>query len=183
MEQTGIDSSKWAAIYLIDEDRPFSRSGKTTIRRDVYIPKAGMQQAYIDCKAYQRDKRLIIGTRHLSEKKLPVLNEKRLGQLEQYFRQGASGDSTLLQGDFIRRSFLLPGRYVNFKKKAQTIKDVKISGNIILYSDTTIIIDSTAVLNNILVFAKSISVKSGFHGNCQLFATDPKVHCSPFYTN
>ena len=169
---SSIDSSKWSAIYLIDEDRPFSLSGKTTIRGDAYIPKAGVQQAYIDGKAYEGDKRLIIGTRHLSEKKLPVLNEKRLGQLEQYFRQGASGDSTLLQGDSIRRSFLLPTRYVNFKKKAQTIKDIKIGGNIVLYSDTTIIIDGTAVLNNILVFAKSISVKSGFHGNCQLFATD-----------
>src|SRR5258708_2870421 len=70
-----IDSSKWAALYLIDEDRPFSLSGKTTIRGDAYIPKAGVQQAYVDNKAYEGDKRLIIGTKHNSDKKLPTLDE------------------------------------------------------------------------------------------------------------
>jgi len=167
-----IDSSKWAAIYLIDEERPFSLSGKTMIRGDAYIPKAGVKEAYIDNKAYEGDKRLIIGIKHFSEKKLPALNEKRLGALEQYLRQRGLGDSTLLQGDSVHRSFLLPTRFVNFKKKVQTIKNIKMDGNIVLLSDTTILIDSTAKLSNIMVFAKSISVKSGFHGKAQLFATD-----------
>jgi hypothetical protein len=167
-----IDSSKWAAVYLIDEDRPFSLSGKTTIRGDAFIPKAGVQEAYIDNKAYDGDKRLIIGTRHVSEKKLPVLDVNRLKQLEQYLHQNTLGDTTLIKKDSIRESFLNPTRFVNFKKEVQTIKNIKIAGNIVLFSDTTLIIDSTAVLNNILVFAKAIVVKSGFHGNCQLFAAD-----------
>ena len=41
-----------------------------------------------------------------------------------------------------------------------------------MLSDTTLTIDNTAILNNILVFARSIIVKGGFQGNCQLFATD-----------
>src|SRR5258707_924804 len=91
-----IDSTKWAALYLIDEDRPFSLSGKTMIRGDAYIPKAGVQQAYVDNKAYEGDKRLIIGTKHNSDKKLPTLDENRLKQLDKYFHLEPAGDTTLL---------------------------------------------------------------------------------------
>ena len=167
-----IDSSKWAAFYLIDEDRPFSVSGKTTIRGDAFIPKAGIQEAYVDNKAYQGDKRLIIGTRHISDKKLPALDQNRLSQLNKYFSQDAKSENTLPKADSVQQSFLLPTRFFNFKKEAQTIENIAISGNIILCSDTTVTIGSTTVLNNILVFAKAIVVKSGFQGNCQLFATD-----------
>jgi len=167
-----IDSSKWAALYLVDEDRPFSLSGKTTIRGDAYIPKAGVQQAYVDNKAYQGDKRLIIGTKHISDKKLPVLNDQRLKQLEQYQDQNVTNDHALTKTDSVTSSFLKPTRFVNFKKEAETIKNIKIKGNVVLLSDTTLTIDSTAVLNDILVFARTIIVKSGFHGSCQLFAAD-----------
>jgi hypothetical protein len=167
-----IDSSKWAAIYLIDEDRPFSLSGKTMITGDAYIPKAGVQESYINNQAYSGDKRLIIGTKHVSEKKLPALADSKLKQLEQVVSQHPAGDSSLLKVDSIQQSFLRPTRIFNFKKEIQTIKDIKLSGNIILFSDTTIIIDSTAVLNNVMVFAKAITVKSGFKSSCQLFATD-----------
>jgi hypothetical protein len=167
-----IDSAKWAALYLIDEDRPFSLSGKTTVRGDAYIPKAGVQTAYIDNKAYEGDKRLIIGTKRTSERKLPPLDDKRLKQFEQYFTQPVNGDSTLSGKDSIKNSFLHPTHVFNFKKLAKTIENVNISGNVVLFSDTTITIDSTAVLKNIQVYARAIVVKAGFHGNCQLFATD-----------
>ena len=167
-----IDSSKWAAIYLIDEDRPFSLSGKTTIRGDGYIPKAGVQEAYINNMAYQGDKRLIIGNKRFSAKTLPVLNIARLNLLQQHFTSTLEGDAILPKKDSLQQSFLLPTRFFSFKKSVQTLENIKLKGNIILLSDTTITIDSTALLSNIIVFAKSIVVKSGFQGNCQLFATD-----------
>ncbi|MDB5008618.1 MAG: hypothetical protein JWP45_3011 [Mucilaginibacter sp.] len=175
-----IDSAKWAAIYLVDQDRPFSLSGKTIVRGDVYIPKAGVQEAYVDNKAYQGDKRLIIGTKHNSEKTLPQLDNSRLSHLQAYFNSNIQTDSTLTQKDSLQQSFLSPPRFFNFKKKAQIIENIHLKGNIVLLSDTSITIDSTANLSNILVFAKSIHVKTGFHGSCQLFATDSitvEGHC------
>jgi hypothetical protein len=167
-----IDSTKWAALYLKDEERPFSLSGKTTIRGAAYIPEAGVKEAYIDNKAYEGDKRLIIGTRHISKKELPALDKERLKQLEQFLIQDHPDDQTLLDNDTVQQSFLRSTRFVHFKKEVQTIKKIKMEGNIVLFSDTTLIIDSTAVFHHILIFAKAIVVKSGFHGNCQLFATD-----------
>jgi hypothetical protein len=167
-----IDSSKWAALYLMDEDRPFSLSGKTAIRGDAWIPRSGVQKAYIDNKAYEGDERLIIGKKHVSEKKLPRLEAKRLSWLELYLQQGIPADSTFLNRDSVQQSFLLPTRLVGLGNEARTIDHIKMAGNIVLFSDTTITIDSTAKLHNIMVFAPSIIVKSGFHGNCQLFAAD-----------
>ena len=167
-----LDSAKWAALYLIDEDRPLSLSGKTSIIGDVYIPKAGVTTSYMDNKAYQGDQRLIIGAKKISKKTLPPLLAARLIQFHQFSQQTHNGDTSVSRKDSVVQSFLLPTKYVNFKKEAQNISNIKLIGNLILTSDTTITLDSTVIVKDIIVFAKSIKVKTGFHGNCQLFARD-----------
>jgi len=164
-----IDSTKWSALYLVDEDRPVSVSGTTMIRGDAYLPKTGIQQAYVNNTAYKGDKRLVIGKKMVSDKYLPSLDTSRLRGLSQYFT--AKGDSVFTQ-DSVQHSFLLPVKVLDFKKEAQIISDVKLKGNIVLHSDTTITIDSTAKMDGILVFARVIVVNDGFRGKCQLFATD-----------
>src|SRR5579863_316714 len=168
-----IDSSKWAALYLMDEDRPLSISGKTTINGTCYLPKAGVKAVYVDGKYFEgNDQNLINGTIRNSKKQLPELFSKRLSKLLFSFKNGDGYNEDGVNADSLQRSFLQPTLYLNFKKNVATLKDIKLSGNIVLRSDTTIILDSTVVLNHVLVFAKSISVGDGFQGNCQLFAKD-----------
>ncbi|WP_162996863.1 hypothetical protein [Mucilaginibacter kameinonensis] len=169
---SGIDSSKWAALYLIDEDRPVSVGGNTLIRGNAYIPKAGIRTAYVDNLAYTGDQNIIGGKTFDSERKLPVLSDTRLQQLQKQLtlRQPIAGLPADTEN--ISRSFLKTSLVYSFGKQVKKIGNIGLKGNIILYSDTTLIIDSTAHLDNVLVFAKGISVKSGFHGCCQLFATD-----------
>jgi hypothetical protein len=164
-----VDSAKWATIYLADEDRPVSVTGKTSITGNVFIPKAGIQSAYIDNHAYAGDKRIVIGEKHTSDKKLPVLDTLRLNLLDRNF--SAKGDP-IVNKDTIIQSFLKNTRIFDFKNAVQTLDHIRLKGNILLHSDTTLIIDSTVSLSNVLVFARSIIVKDGFRGNCQLFATD-----------
>jgi hypothetical protein len=168
----GIDSPKWAAVYLIDEDRPVSVSGKTSVRGDAFLPKAGVQAAYVDNKAYQGDKRLIIGKTHDSQRKLPPLNQKRLNTLEHLFNAQGLPAVPNRAPDSLIRSFRAPTYRVKLDKRNPVLRDTYLSGNMIIYSDTLLTIDSTARLNNVLVFAKAILVKSGFRGTCQLFASD-----------
>lgn len=169
---SSIDSAKWAALYLADNDRPVSISGKTVIRGEAFIPKAGIQTAYVDGKAYEGDKRLIIGGKHTSEKKLPGLSESWLTQLQKITLPDTKGDSTLGEHDTIRQSFFNYTRYYNFGKKPLLLANISISGNVIICSDTTVTIDNTALLKNVVIYARAIIVKSGFQGNCQLFAAD-----------
>jgi len=167
-----VDSAKWAALYLSDKQRPLSVSGKTMIKGNAYIPKAGIKATYVDNESYEGDKDLIIGKVKNSNKELPELSTDKLNYLESCFKQYKQGDSTLLNIDSITASFLLPTHVFSLGKKICMLKNIKIAGNIIIYSDTTLIIDSTATLNHIMVFAQSIIVKEGFKGNCQLFALD-----------
>ncbi|WP_184550899.1 hypothetical protein [Mucilaginibacter sp. FT3.2] len=169
---SAIDSTKWAAIYLIDEDRPLSLSGKTNVRGDVYLPKAGVKAAYVDNKAYQGDKRMIIGKIADSQRKLPALQEERLKILNSMLGAKRPSVSKSWKADTLTRSFRDTAYAVNLGTLPYTLEHMKLSGHIILYADTLLTIDSTAKLDNVLVFAKAILVKSGFRGNCQLFATD-----------
>ncbi|QEM09157.1 hypothetical protein [Mucilaginibacter rubeus] len=167
-----IDSAQWAALYLIDEDRPVSVSGNTLIRGNAFIPKAGIRAAYVDNKAYTGNPDIVNGKISDSERKLPQLSAGRLEQLKKQLALSPPVSGFPAGTDSIAQSFLKPVLTYSFGKQVKTISHISLTGNIILYSDTTIFIDSTASLNNILVFAKGISVSSGFRGNCQLFASD-----------
>lgn len=167
-----IDSAKWAALYLIDEDRPLSLSGKTTIRGDVYIPKAGVKTAYVDNQSYTGDQQLVQGKQHNSEKKLPPLTPKRLQIIRQFLRQPAEHNSMLLKNKSIDRSFRLPTTTIGLGKQVTTLQNISLSGNLIIRSDTTLIIDSSAIMHHVIIFAKAILIKAGFHGNGQFYAKD-----------
>jgi len=169
---SALDSAKWAALYLIDEDRPLSVSGNTLIRGAVFIPKAGVKEAYVDGQAYKGDKRIVLGTQHNSDKSLPALQQSRLDLLQTLGTSSKSNDTILPRTDSLKISFFKPTRVINFKKNVTTVAALKLSGNIILLSDTTVIIENTAGLENVLVFARVILIKDGFVGTCQLFATD-----------
>jgi hypothetical protein len=167
-----IDSTKWSAIYLIDEDRPLSVSGTTHIKGTVYIPKAGIKEAYVNNQAYTGDDRIVIGTKKNSQKALPALAGIRLKLLQEGFKNHYTTDNALIKRDSTMASFLAGARTIDFNKTPKTLSNITLSGRIILFSDTTITITSSAHLENILVFAPDIVVESGFKGTCQLFATD-----------
>jgi hypothetical protein len=164
-----VDSSKWAAIYIADDDRPLSVSGKTQIEGNAYLPKAGIQTAYVDNKAYEGDKRLVIGQKRTSEKKLPALDITRLQELDAYFQLEGNMPGG---GDSVNRSFLNSTKTIDFKNQAYTLNGITLKGNIVLRSDTTLTIDSSVKLDNVLVFARVIIVNEGFKGTCQMFASD-----------
>ena len=175
-----IDSLKWAAIYLPDQDRPLSLSGKTAINGDVFIPVAGIRTAYVDNKAYEGDKRLIVGKTRNSGRTLPPLNENRLRSLQKMQEYQINGKIPEVKRDINYQSFRLDTRFLKINNDAAILHDVSLKGNIIVYADTLLTIDSTANLEDVIVIAKSILVKSGFRGKCQLFATDSigiEKHC------
>ncbi|MGN8072592.1 hypothetical protein [Mucilaginibacter sp. 22184] len=166
-----VDSSKWSSIYLIDEDRPLSLSGKTSIQGDARLPKAGVKTAYLDNQSYSGDEQLVKGHIYDSDRQLPPLAGPRLEMIKHLFRQPADNSGRPGPSAGATRSFRLPTRVIRLEAQA-TLQNASFNGNLILYSDTTLTIDSTVSLENVIVVAKSIQVKSGFHGHCQLYATD-----------
>ncbi|OKS87282.1 hypothetical protein [Mucilaginibacter polytrichastri] len=165
-----VDSVKWAALYLIDEDRPLSVSGKTEIKGNAFLPKAGVKEAYVDNMAYTGNKKLVQGIKKNSEKALPVLDETRIGNIKSLFNWKAGRDSTL-NDDSLNKSFMADIKVISLGKKTLLIRQ-KLEGYILIRSDTIVTIANTAQLNNLVICARFINVQSGFKGTCQLFATD-----------
>jgi hypothetical protein len=166
-----IDSAKWQAVYLIDEDRPLSLSGKTNLRGDAGLPKAGVKTAYLDNQSYTGGEPLVKGHIRNSEKQLPPLAGPRLDLIRRLFRRSPETSREPAPQPGVSRSFRLSTRVIRLNGLT-TLQNTRLSGNLIMYSDTTLIIDSTASLQDVIVVAKAIQVKSGFHGHCQLYATD-----------
>ncbi|MEZ2337950.1 hypothetical protein AB6735_20040 [Mucilaginibacter sp. RCC_168] len=166
-----IDSSKWSSVYLIDEDRPLSLSGKTSICGDARLPKAGVKTAYLDNQSYTGNEHLVKGHIFDSDRQLPPLAGPRLELIRRLFRQPEETGRRPAPSGGTTRSFRLSTRVIRLDDLT-TLQNASFSGNLILYSDTTLTIDSTVSLQDVIVVAKSIQVKSGFHGHCQLYATD-----------
>ncbi|WPU95854.1 hypothetical protein SNE25_10025 [Mucilaginibacter sabulilitoris] len=167
-----VDSASWPVVYLIDEDRPLSLSGKTSLVGDARLPKAGVKTAYVDNQSYNGDEQLVKGHIRDSERQLPQLSGERLELIARLFRQPLTATQGLSRQAETTRSFKSPTWVIRLDKEAVMLQNTRLSGNIILYSDTTVTIDNTASLRNVIVVARAISVKSGFRGNCQLYATD-----------
>jgi hypothetical protein len=166
------DSIKLYALYIVDEDRSISVSGKTVIKGTAFLPKAGIKEAYVNSQPYKGDRRLVIGTKKISTRKLPALNDKALQRLKQYFEPADRVDAIgSLPSDSLLRSFMQPTLWADFKHNTYIV-NTNLKGNIIIRSDTSITLDGNARLEDVMVFAQSIKVKSGFKGSCQLFATD-----------
>ena len=168
---SAIDSLKWASIYLVDEERPLYVSGKTYIKGTAYLPKSGIKESYVEGNSYEGDKRLVIGDKRESKEILPMLKKSRINYLRMNKESFLNSDSSF-KGKIIKNSFLNPAMKFYFKNVSKNVSNINLEGNIILFSENGITLDSTCFLNNVLVFAKSIQVRNGFKGSAQLFATE-----------
>lgn len=154
-------------IYLSDEDRPLSISGNTQLTGDVLLPKSGIKKAYVDGKPYT-GVTMVDGNIKNSDKDLPPLDSTWILSLQKQLKKLPTETFGPLP---INRSF--KEQTLHFRADINTsLKQADLKGNIIISSDTTLQIPADAKLDGILVFAKQIRVKTGFKGNCQLFATD-----------
>jgi len=154
-------------IYLSDEDRPLSISGNTQIIGDVLLPRSGIKKAYVDGRPYT-GLTMVDGDIKNSDNGLPMLDSTWIFSLQKHLTTlpvKTFGSST------INRSFKV--QTLLYRADINTsLKQANLKGNIVISSDTTVQIPADAKLDGILIFAKQIRVKTGFRGNCQLFATD-----------
>lgn len=170
---TGINTEKdLDVLYLSDEDRPLSVSGKTQLTGNGVLPKAGLKQSYAEGKPYTGNKEMIDGKITSSSRTLKGLNSSLIKSLESKFKTDIklfrTSNPAKLNVSFkdSTRTFILP---------PGTRIDGELDGNIILISDSSVVISATAKLNHIQIYAPSVKVEAGFKGRCQIFARDSVV--------
>ncbi|MCK4661791.1 MAG: hypothetical protein KAT68_02915 [Bacteroidales bacterium] len=171
-----INRGEKVALYLADLNNSLSLCGKTKLIGNCYLPKLMVKRAYIEGKNYI-GKKLVYGETKNSKETLPLLN-KEIVEINNKYLNGKYENSDSIKyyeefskTDTINNSFYKKTIYIQLDDSLE-LKNKIISGNIILYAKKVIIISNSAELKNIRIYAPKVVVKSGFKGNCQIFAKD-----------
>jgi hypothetical protein len=170
-----LSPSSRFALYLCDEQKPLTIAGDTRLRGDCFLPKAGVKTTYINKIGYSGDQ-LVYGNISESNLMLPELNAELVNNLKSLIIAPFSSPGYMLrQEDFLAdsmsHSFFEPETYYFHSYEPILIKNA-LRGNIIIHSDTRVVIDSWAALEDVLVIAPYIHVRNGFKGKMQAFASD-----------
>lgn len=167
------------SLWLADMDRPVFVTGTTQINGKCYLPKAGIERAYIEGKSYS-GRNLVYGTIELSERFIPHYVGERMNELEQLFTISSLESDTLVEwssvahGDEIVRSFS-EKRLVISSDSPIHLSGQHLSGQIVLCSATSIIVDKTCTLQNIIITAPRIVIENSVEGYFQAFARDSLI--------
>lgn len=168
------------AIYLVDKKQPLSLSGNTKINGDVFLPEAGVKRAYVEGRSF-KGTTLINGEIKKSSEQIPDLNafldksiERTKGRTPNLMKDSIGELELLLQQGRLYQKFSKPT--VLYKQKGDIeLKNITLSGNIIIQSDSTIRLHRTADLKNVILFGKKIIFETGYKGQLQAFATDTLI--------
>lgn len=171
------DSTDLYSIYLLDEGKPLALCGKTKITGPVYLPKSGVQRAYIEGESYN-DTKFIYGDIKTSKNSLPVFNKDLLEHIQQLLKEKKATDADSVME--VKRPISGDSLFNSFKNNTLILKRhglVKIdngtySGNIIIISDTLIVVSADAILKDVILAAPKIRFEKKFRGQLQAYASD-----------
>ncbi len=166
------DNDDSTAIYLASKrNLPLSLSGNTFIKGDCFVPLKTIKKANIQGKNYQR-KKLLDGEIYQSDYNLPILNENILTEIEKIYAFSTSDRNNISNlSDNISNSYDKSPIIIKSESSIKITSD-NIVGNIIIISKKEICIEKNAYLNNAIVIAPKIIIKSNRNLNLQAFAMD-----------
>ena len=173
------DMNDKTALILADLDRPLSITGSTKLTGDCYLPKAGIQRAYIEGNSYSGEK-LVYGEIKTTDRFLPKYNDTLVKRIKALFEfQPGKNDSVIYgeafqQSDSINNSFLNRPLYV-FNEGTIIINSQKICGQVCIISHKLIRIGKNSSIHNELLIAPRIEIDDEVEGDFQAFARDSLI--------
>jgi hypothetical protein len=166
------------ALYMPDNELPISMAGNSLIDGDAYISKAGFKRAYIEGKQFVGE-RFLTGQLYKSKLFLPEPTRFHKQLVFNYLDSinlinGALVINDAILSDSLFNSFSNPEEIL-FLTKTSTLIDGYIKGNFILKSNHEIIVSSSAKIEDVIIYAKTIKIEEDFSGNAQFFASDTLI--------
>jgi hypothetical protein len=170
---TDLFSEEPVALFMPDDGRILSLNGNTRLIGNCYLPGKTARVSAIEGQQYKY-KELVFGQIKASPHSLPSLNNSLLNFADSIVSNGLpTSDSIIsinaIDTGIVTNSFNNRTLIIN----AGTVKSLagySFSGNIIIWSTLPVTIDKSTKLEDVIVFAPQIRVKSGFKGAFQAFA-------------
>jgi len=173
---TDFNTEDRIALYLSDQNKPLSLTGKTKITGICYLPKSGVKRAYIEGKSFVGNT-LINGKKLNSNKNIPKINEELIGEILANYSLSNSINDSVIDYDVV---FEQDSIVNTFKNKTLIVSspfsidltNKTIIGNVIIKSDKNIYIRKGTIISEALFYAKGIVLDKNVKGDMQLFAKD-----------
>lgn len=159
------------ALYLKDNNSALVLVGNTKIQGDAFLPKNGVKRGNIAGNSYYGEQ-LIYGATKQSNENLPVIrNREYIKELSKGFVVEDNSNDIALEEDLKSiNSFKNPTKI--YKQEGTiNLREIQLTGNIIIQSNTMIKVHRTALLSDVILIAPSIEILDFVIGNFQGFAT------------
>lgn len=171
-----INEGEKIALYLADQNKPLSLTGRTEISGNCYLPKAGVKRAYIEGKSFVGNK-LINGTKQNSSKYLPLINEELIKENQAHFSSISNSNDSLLDYDLVFEQDSIVNSFQNktlvlYSSSSIVLSNKIIEGNVIIKSDRAITVTSSASISNSILYADGVILEKNVTGDFQVFAKD-----------
>lgn len=162
-------ASNSISLYLTDHDNELKVSGASNLVGRLSIPKARIEQSYINGQKGNSVK--IKGQKTASKDQLPKLVYKPNIELSHLKKFSLDDFDTSLPivNTFSAETLLIDISNVN------TLSNLIIKGNVILYSTGAINISNYNTLEDIVLFAKRVTINEAFSGVMHIVANDDVV--------
>lgn len=164
---SSLKEEQKAALYLKDIDQPLAVAGKTKIKGNVFIPRAGAKRAYINGEGFLGTQ-LFEGKQKQSKRYIPKINETPFLPMIDYFVNGFPKSNTVLQ-DTLRQPFYKETKII--RNEIIYLDQQYLEGRILVIADSLVYIGANVHLENIIVIAPYILIDKGFKGQLQAFAS------------
>jgi cytoskeletal protein CcmA (bactofilin family) len=168
-----LNSQESPTLFLQETQNPLTVVGNTAIRGIAFLPSQGINTGYIDGNSYYGSQ-LIYGSLKKSTPILPKLRKSVLiaipFYLKDYIPTNQEDYINLETNQKIAVSFREKTRG-GYSKEAIVLENREITGNIIIKSDTLILIKKTALLKDLILIAPIIEIEEGTTGNFQAIAS------------
>jgi cytoskeletal protein CcmA (bactofilin family) len=163
-------SNPAVGIFLSEDKLPLVLVGNTVIEGDAFVSDLGIKPGIISGH-YYNGKELVKGNISSGSGVLPELDPvwlKNVRNLQNYIP--SNSDVVIERGAINKNSFFETTHYVYDPDKI-TLNETYI-GNIVIKSDTEVIITQDAKLTDVIVIAPKITLKKGFTGSAQFIAEE-----------
>ncbi|WP_417859483.1 hypothetical protein [Xanthomarina gelatinilytica] len=164
---TSQSDNNRTALYLKDNKKPLILVGNTKIEGTAYLPEQGVKPGNISGHSYY-GAQLIYGNIYKS-RDLPKFSSELLNHLSHYKTINESHFIDMGTDRAFANSFTKPKKQI-YSTGDILLTNITLNGHIEVVSETKIIVDTSAVLNDIVLMAPEIEIKDYVEGAFQALA-------------
>lgn len=165
------DSEEVPTLYLQESYNPLTLVGNTKLQGNIFLPSQGVKAGYIAGQSYYGSQ-LLYGKSDKSSLTLPKINAQSIATVENYlndFEHITSENKIEILNKKLHNSFKQKTKYF-ISNDVIILNNVELIGNIIIKSNTKIIITKSTNLKDIIVIAPEIIIENSVNGTFQAIA-------------